>query len=164
MLIDLIKAVPNYQTKTASEITTILNDATIVVLDNQMYTWAGIALLAGPVGAEGLRLALEGNGMGWVVHQLGGSGIQLSNDLVQQVLLGFAQAGVPGCALLASTGKSFVSPATQAGLGVVTEASVTSLLTVDLAKENLMMLGTNRWNAYVSAVSAWNGSGSGPVL
>jgi len=164
MLANLIKSVPDYQTKTAAEITSAINAETIPVIDSQMYTWAGVALIAGPTGAEGLRLALEGNGMGWVVHQLGGSGLQLSDALSQQVLIGFAQAGVPGCAELAWQGKHFISMGAQAGLGVVTEASVASLVSVDLAKESMMSLGANRWNAFVDAIDVWDGSGSGPVL
>jgi len=84
--------------------------------DDQLYTWAGVALLAGAVGAESLRVALEQNGMGWAVHQLGGSGLQLSNPLVQQALLGFASANVPGCADLAATGISTITPWQRDGI------------------------------------------------
>ena len=84
--------------------------------DDQLYTWAGVALIAGAVGAESLRVALEQNGMGWAVHQLGGSGLQLSNPLVQQALLAFAQANVPGFAELAATGISQVTPWQSAGI------------------------------------------------
>ncbi len=85
---------------TAQEAYGSITTPSVEVRDDQLYTWAGIALLAGAVGAESLRVALDQNGLGWVVHQLGGSGVQLSNELVQQVLLSFAQANVPGCATL----------------------------------------------------------------
>ena len=100
----------------------------VTVTDDQLYTWAGVALLVGPVGAESLRVALEQNGMDWVVHQLGGSGIQLSNELVQQALLGFSQAGVSGCSILAAQGVSQKAPwqvdgiATEPTLQQVTDA------------------------------------------
>lgn len=97
----------------------------VEVRDDQLYTWAGVAQIVGPEAAEALRLALEANGLGWAVHQLGGSGLQLSNDLVQQALLGFAQAGIPGMAELAAVGKSLKAPWQAAGLpGAPTEAEV----------------------------------------
>ena len=95
---------------TAQEAFDAITAQSVTVTDDQLYTWAGVALLVGPVGAESLRVALEANGMGWVVHQLGGSGIQLSNELVQQALAGFAQANVPGAAILASQGVSQKAP------------------------------------------------------
>jgi hypothetical protein len=113
---------------TAQEAFNAITTSSVTVTDDQLYTWAGVALLVGPVGAESLRVALESNGMGWVVHQLGGSGIQLSNELVQQALLGFSQARVPGCSVLAAQGISQKAPwqvdgiATEPTLQQVTEA------------------------------------------
>ena len=166
-MIDLIKSIDDWQNKTAAEIVTELNAATIEYVDPQLYTWAGVALIAGPVGAESLRIALEQNGMGWAVHQLGGSGLQLSNDLVQQALLGFAQANVPGAGDLASTGKRLISKATQAGLPTVTESDVSETLAalqLRADKDALLAAGAARWNAYADAVEAWDGSGEDPVL
>ena len=166
-MIDLIKSIDDWQNKTAAEIVNDLNAATIEYVDPQLYTWAGVALIAGPVGTESLRIALEQNGMGWAVHQLGGSGLQLSNDLVQQALLGFAQANVPGCAELASTGKRLISKATQAGLPPVTESDVSETLAalqLRADKDALLAAGASRWNAYSDAIEAWDGSGEEPVL
>jgi hypothetical protein len=94
----------------AQEAFDAITTQTVDVRDDQLYTWAGVALIGGPVAAESLRIALEQNGMGWAVHQLGGSGLQLSNPLVQGALLQLAQAGVPGCAELAATGISMKAP------------------------------------------------------
>jgi hypothetical protein len=166
-MIDLIQSIPDWQNKTAAEIVSELNAETVQYVDPQLYTWAGVALIAGPVGAEALRIALEQNGMGWAVHQLGGSGLQLSNDLVQQALLGFAQAGVPGCADLASTGKRLISKATQSGLPPVTEPDVSeTLAALQLRddKDALLADGAARWNAFADAVEAWDGNGEEPVL
>ena len=95
---------------TAQEAFEAITAASEIVTDDQLYTWAGVALLVGPVGAESLRVALEQNGMGWVVHQLGGTGIQLSNKLVQQALMGFTQANLPGADILAAQGVSTQAP------------------------------------------------------
>ena len=107
---------PEYAGLNAAQCLSKLLASTAEVRDDQLYTWAGVALIVGPQNAEALRLALESNGMGWAVHQLGGSGLQLSNDLVQQALLGFAQAGVDGCAELAAKGIHLVAPWQQIGL------------------------------------------------
>lgn len=112
-LYDLIVA-GNYSS--ATEAYQAILEPTIEVRDDQLYTWAGIALIVDAAGAEELRFALEASGMGWVVHQLGGSGIQLSNPLTQRALLTFAQNGVPGCDLLAETGIKFIPPWKHAGL------------------------------------------------
>ena len=121
----------------------------IEVRDDQLYTWSGVALTIGPQAAEGLRLALLANGLGWVVHQLGGLGIQLSNELVQQALLGFAQAGLPGCADLAAKGISHITPWQSAGLTEPTLADVESAFAeveAEKAKEALRLRLDAAWN------------------
>ena len=163
MIANLIQNVPAWETATAAQIANAINAKTIEVVDQQLYTWAGVALVVGPQGAEAFRLALEGNGMGWVVHQLGGSGIQLSNPLVQQALLGFVQKEVPGADLLAATGKKLVSMAEQAGLQDVSTADVQAGLLV-LRKAKLEDIAMDRLHAYREALSAWDGSGEEPVL
>ena len=78
----------------------------VEVVDNTLYTWAGIALLVGPEATEAIRVALESNNLSWVVYQLGGNGIDLSHEQVQQVLFTFAAAGIPRCDILAAKGRS----------------------------------------------------------
>lgn len=127
---------------TAQEAYDAITDESETVTDDQLYTWAGVALLVGPVGAESLRVALEANGMGWVVHQLGGSGIQLSNELVQQALMGFAQANVPGADVLAAQGVSQKAPWQVDGIATEpTLQQVTDAFNAEL-----------RWRAYQSIV------------
>jgi len=129
-MIELIQSIDGWQTKTASEIADLLNTKSVPKTDNQLYTWAGVALIAGPEGAETLRVVMEQNGMGWVVHQLGGSGIQLSNPQVQQALQAFAQMGVPGAMALAETGFKLVSPMQNAALEPATADQVETALQV----------------------------------
>jgi hypothetical protein len=93
----------------------ILNTPSIEQRDDDLYTWAGIALLAGPQAAEMLRVALEANGMGWAVHQFGGTGLQMTNPLVRQAVEQFIAAGIPLQPLLDAT-MWLVSPA-QASMG-----------------------------------------------
>lgn len=162
-MIDIIKQIPDYQNLTTQQIVDFLNAASVQRVDDQLYTWAGVALIVGPQAAEDLRLALESNGMSWVVHQLGGSGIQLSNPMVQAALLGFSQTGVPGCSQLAAQGVSLVSVLTQAGLPPATADDVRLALFED-SKASLIQAAADRYNSFVAAVNAWDGSGQEPVL
>lgn len=100
-----------------------LNAPSIVISDDELYTWAGIALVAGPEAAEMLRVALEQNNMGWAVHQFGGSGLQLTNPLVRGALEQFILAGVPLQSLLDATQYN-ISPAQKLIGREVTEEEV----------------------------------------
>lgn len=162
-MIELIKQVPGWEGLTAQQIADSLNTPSVQRVDSQLYTWAGVALIVGPQGAEALRMALEQNGMGWVVHQLGGSGIQLSNPMVQAALLGFHQAGVPGCQVLAHQGISMVSSLEYIGLPPATSQSVAEAL-VTISKESKKQAAAERYNAYIEAIEAWNGTGEEPIL
>lgn len=166
-MIQLIESIENWQNKTAAEITAELNEKNIPFIDQQQYTWAGVALIAGPQGAEALRLALDANGMGWAVHQLGGSGLQLSNDLVQQALLGFAAADVPGCSELAAAGKRLISKAEQAGIGTAEESVVANFLAsmqLQSIRKQKKDAAVARYNAYIAAIDTWNGVSEEPIL
>lgn len=167
-LTDLIKSIEDWQSKPANEITSILNAATEQVTDDQLYTWAGVALITGPAGAEAFRVALEANGMGWAVHQLGGSGLQLSNPLSQQALLELAQSGVEplatAAATLAAVGVQLVSPYKHAGLGEsVTLQQVQSAL-LAIRKEDLIEVKRTAFEQWRVAINEWNGVGDPPVM
>jgi hypothetical protein len=139
-----------------------LNASTIDISDHDQYTWAGIALLAGPVAAEQLRLALEQNGMGWVVHQFGGTGLQITNPLVMQAIQGFIAAGIPLQDMVDQVVR-FTSPAQQ-GLGrdvTLDDVAAYRLSILKSAKEDAAV---DRLQAYREALSAWDGTGEEPVL
>lgn len=163
-LIDLIKTVDDWQNKTAAQIATVLNTPSIQVSDPQLYTWAGVALIVGPEGAEAFKTALEANGMSWAVHQLGGTGLQLSNPLTQAALAAFAAAGVPGAQLLKDTGIYSISPWRNAGnAGSVTELAVRKELLIEAAR-NTFNAQKDAFEQYRVNVMEWNGSGDPPVM
>lgn len=168
MIKEVIKSVSGWREMILTELTDYLNAPTIDVVDDQLYTWAGIALLVGPVNAEVLRVALEQNGLGWVVHQLGGSGIQLSNPLTQQLLLSFHQNGVPGCLELAQVGLRKVSVWNKFGgpgllnTDQVNQARTELILQED--KEAFFLQGNASYNQFIDAVNNWNGQGLKPKL
>lgn len=102
-MIETIQRVPNWHTLTAAQITEALNVKNIEIRDDQQYTWAGIALLCGPVVAETLRLALENNSMTWAVHQFGGTGMSITNPLVRGAIEQFILADIDLQPLLDAT-------------------------------------------------------------
>lgn len=135
--------------QSAQEAYTAIVTPSVEVKDAQLYTWAGVADIIGPEAAEGLRIKFDTSGFGWVSLQLGGLGISLSDSRVQQVLLGFAQIGVAGCATLAAKGISLKAPWEVANLpGAPTQQEVqTAWQAVQLAnaaRERLRIIQETR--------------------
>jgi hypothetical protein len=162
-LANVIAEIPEWENKTAAQLVTLLNSQSVVVIDDELYTWAGVALVIGSSGADALRIALEANGVSWAVYQLGGKGLQLSHPDVQAMLSQFAVAGVPGAATLSAK----VSPCQHAGLPTATlndvEAAV-AFLRLQVTKEQMRQDGAARYNDYIDAIEEWDGSGNAPVL
>lgn len=167
MLSTLIQSIDAWQDKASDELAAILNAATVEVRDDQLYTWSGVALIIGPQGAEQLRLLLESNGAGWAVHQLGGSGIQLSHPLTQGMLAAFSGA-LPACADLALVGIRSVSPfVADGGSGEVTAQEVAdelAVLSLAATKRQMEDAAVDALQVFRERLSAWDGSGDAPVL
>ncbi len=140
----------------------VLNTESVEVRDDALYTWAGIALLAGAEAAEMLRLALEQSSMGWAVHQFGGTGLQMTNPLVRSAVEQFILAGIPLEPILDAT-ISFVSPSVQS-LGREVVLADVAAYRLSVLKQTLEGAATDRLQAYREALSSWDGSGEGPVL
>jgi hypothetical protein len=136
-----------------------LNEATIPVSDDALYTWAGIALVAGPQAAEMLRVALEQNNMAWAVHQFGGSGLQLTNPLVRGAMEQFILAGVPLQPLLDATIYN-ISPAQKLMGRDITEEEIFQVRLENL-KINLTAQSRdffeNKRRAYAQLLYDWDG-------
>jgi len=161
-LISLIEEIDDWQNKTDQQLYDALHDEAIQYQDHALWTWAGVASVGGNTCAEGLRIALETNNMGWAVHQLGGSGLDLSLDLIQASLyaLWAEGAGVPSLNLVALAVKRMISPLEAAGL-------TATLSQVSLAKSKRLkyLAAATRWNSYVANLASWNGdSNTEPTL
>jgi hypothetical protein len=166
MLSDLITQIPDWQNKSSQQILEVLTTPSIEFIDSTQWTWAGVAAVAGNAGAEGLRLALEQGGMGWAVHQLGGSGLVLSLDTIQAALRMLDANGVPGMGQIADATKRLISIAEQnkltVSLGDVDAALVA--LQLQSRRSELITNGATRWNAFCAAVDAWDGVAAEPEL
>jgi hypothetical protein len=155
----LIESVPSWSTKTPEAIYDELNDASILLEDHELYTWAGVSEVIGDVGASALCDALIAGNKLWAVHQLGGRGLDLANPEIQQQLYYLDSMGVPGMATLALHVRRQVSKLQQAGI----ETTVAEVGLVQ-RKRILENDAINRLQAYREALSAWNGNGKEPVL
>jgi hypothetical protein len=158
-LINLIESIPNWQSQSPESIYETLAAKTILIEDHDLYTWAGVAVIAGDVGATALCDALVAGGKLWAVHQFGGRGLDLSMPEVQQQLLYLDSVGVPGMRALAEHVRHFVSSLEQAGIE-------TTVAEVGLVQRKRILEDTaiNRLQAYREALSSWDGTGEEPVL
>lgn len=162
----LIEQINGWNLKSSQEILNILNVKNIEYIDKTPWTWAGIADIVGNNGAESLKTALEKNGMGWSVYQLGGVGLDLSVAEVQNALYYLESIGVVGMKKIALSVKRTISILEQNGLNP-TEAEIEeaklSLLLED-RKRQLMTASAERWNQFCNAVDAWDGVSTQPEL
>jgi hypothetical protein len=166
MLSDLITQIPDWQNKSSQQILEVLTTPSIEFIDSTQWTWAGVAAVAGNAGAEGLRVALEQGGMGWAVHQLGGSGLVLSLDTIQAALRMLDANGVPGMGQIADATKRLISIAEQNGITVSLGDVDAALVSLQLQarRSELITNGASRWNAFCSAVDLWDGVAAEPEL
>lgn len=88
----------------------------VEVLDDQFYTWNGVAKVAGKENVSGLFNAIKAAGFEAFVIQLGGKGLQLTDSDVRDMLGQFALGGLPGAQELLDQGVSLVAPWQSAGI------------------------------------------------
>lgn len=158
-LTNLIQSIPDWQNKTPEQLHAVLSDSSILVTDNRLYTWAGVALIAGDAGASAMCSRLIEFGKLWAVHQLGGAGLDLSNDEIQQQLYLLDSLGVPGMTALAQHVRHYISPLQQAGI----EATLDD---VALAQRRAILedAAVDRLQLYREALASWDGVAEEPVL
>jgi hypothetical protein len=149
---DLIASIDDWNAKTPSQLHSELTAESIPYRDRTLWTWAGIASVAGNAGAEGLRIALEANNMGWAVHQLGGIGMDLSLDEIQQTLYLLDASGVPGMEEVALAVKRNISKLQQAGI-----TATLSQVELEQSKRIKILAAAQRYNIYLAAINLWDG-------
>ncbi len=159
---DLIEQIDDWQTKTIDEVWAELNDVGHQYLDNDNYTWGGVADVLGNSGTEALRAALENNGSKWAVYALGGQpGLQLTRPEIQEALYLFEAAGlVPNSSKLAVHVKRLVSLLELHKLSPSKDlvATVLSGMQLGAIKREKKVIASSRYNAYCAAMEAWDGN------
>lgn len=158
-LINLIQSVPDWQNKTPQQLHAALSDLSILIEDHELYTWGGVAEIAGDAGASALCSKLIEFDKLWAVHQLGGRGLDLSLPEIQQQLYLLNSLGVPGMAKLAEHVRKYISVLQHAGI----DATVDDVALVQ-RKAILEDAAVDRLQMYREALASWDGSGEEPQL
>ncbi len=160
-----------WTTQTSQFVHDALTAKSPIVVDAAKYSWSGIADVVGEAATEQIRIALEANGLGWAVPQLGGAGLVLSDARVQSALTALAAGGVPGCDTLKNRVVqqrslwNSLTPDDEPSLETV--ATVLGGAVVAVAKTSAIAAGKTamrtRWSEFEAAVSAWSGAGEAPA-
>lgn len=99
---DLIKQIEGWQSKTIQEVWFDLNAPNVHFIDSSLWTWSGIADILGNASTDALRHALENFGSKWALYALGGTGLPLARQDIQEKLYSLHESGVvPGADKLA---------------------------------------------------------------
>ena len=163
-LSDLIEQIDDWQTKTIDEVWAELNELAWQYLDNDNYTWGGVADVLGNSGTEALRTALENNGSKWAVYALGGQpGLQLTRPEIQEALYLFEAAGlVPNSSKLAKHVKRVVSLLELHKLSPSKDlvAALLSGMQLGLKKRIKKAAKANQYNLDIVAIDEWDGDPS----
>ena len=161
---DLIEQLDDWQTKAIDEVWAELNEIAWQYLDNDNYTWGGVADVLGNNGTEALRAALENNGSKWAVYALGGQpGLQLTRPEIQEALYLFEAAGlVPNSSKLAVHVKRLVSLLELHKLSPTKDlvATVLSGMQLGLKKRIKKAAKANQYNLDIVAIDEWDGDPS----
>jgi hypothetical protein len=158
---DLIEQIDDWQTKTIDEVWAELNAVEHQYLDNDNYTWGGVADVLGNSGTEALRSALENNGSKWAVYALGGQpGLQLTRPEIQEALYLFEAAGlVPDASKLAMHVRRLVSLLELHKLSPSKDlvATVLSGMQLGVKQAAKKIKKANQYNLDIIAIDNWNG-------
>jgi hypothetical protein len=159
---DLIEQLDDWQIKTIDEVWAELNTIEHQYLDNDNYTWGGVADVLGNSSTEALRSALENNGSKWAVYALGGQpGLQLTRPEIQEALYLFEAAGlVPNSSKLAKHVKRLVSLLELHKLNPSKDlvATVLSGMQLGLKKRIKKAAKANQYNLDIVAIDNWDGN------
>jgi len=166
------KEVDDWQIKSIDEVWAELNELAWQYLDNDNYTWGGVADVLGNESTEALRIALENGGSKWAVYALGGQpGLQLTRDDIQGKLYWLESQGiVPNASKLAKHVKRTASLLELHKLNPPKELVATVLSGMQLGakkREKKILCSTEyntdvaaraaKYNRDIIAIDNWNG-------
>jgi hypothetical protein len=180
---EIIKTVPGWDTMTPSQLLTELTTATIPRENSELLSWAGVGQKIGMANAAAMRLGLERAAVDpqmplekvgflkFSLWALDAGKLDFSLADTQNGLEGnrtlLASLGLPVDALK-QLGRWMETPWQAAGLAspptlAELEAELAAI-ELEATKTEAMSAGAARWNAFVDALDAWDGSGETPVL
>lgn len=170
-----IRAIPDWQSKTSQEILDLLQVEDIPYLNNEDFTWKGIASVWIPesnkrFGREGNKLLqdiLLQQGETWLVNQLA-VGIALTDDEIQATFEALDASGlVPGARHIAREVKRNISLLESNKLPVPSPQELSDLLSemkLEDWKKAEEEQAWDRMQAFKVALTAYDGTGPKPEL
>ena len=164
----LITALTDWTARSPESIYTELSEPSIQFVDQQDWTWKGIATVSIPeteqrFGAAGCKLlqnVLLATGQQWLVTQLS-SGMPLYDPEIQAFLRGLHDSGtVPGAKYVADAVYRMISPLQQHCIATTLEdvAEVHSQLMLDRYRNLKIDEKQDQLQAYREAMNVWDGN------
>ena len=153
----VIESINNWQDLSESEVVDAAKDPVHLLIDSQRWSLLGIAQIIGDENVGPLLAFLESIGLGWIVHQAGGSGLPIGDTAFNAKLLAIPH---PSCQAIAQAGRRMVSLCTYFGLPE-TDANIVSALRamkVEKARSEKRKSASTRYNSYVQAIEEWDGN------
>lgn len=166
-LSQLITALTDWTARSPESIYAELSELSIQFVDQQNWTWKGIATVSIPetgqrFGASGCKLlqdVLLATGQQWLVTQLS-TGMPLYDPEIQAFLRGLHDSGmVPGAKYVADAVYRMISPLEQHGIATTLEdvAVAHSHLMLERYKSAKIDHAQDYTQRYKEAMTVWNG-------
>jgi len=159
----LIQSVPNWESKTPSQILGELSQPSELYVDDSWWSLLGMASVIGDSEMPSVIALLENVGLGWAVSQAAGRGIPLGEEALNAKL---RLLGDPRLDAIANATRRNISVLDRNGItadvALVTEA--VGELQLQAQRSELITKGAIRWNAFCAAVDAWDGVAAEPEL
>jgi hypothetical protein len=156
----VLMQIEDWELLTVAELHAAVSVPSVEYIDEQNYTWGGIADILGNDRTDALREALE-FGSTWAIYALSGvPGLKLSRPDIQEKLYLLESSGlVPGAAILARHVRRMQSLLEKNGLEATLEdvQRARDALLLERYKQRNIDEKTDALQAYREAMTLWNG-------
>jgi len=153
----VIESIDGWEDQTEAQILFNAKDPIHLLVDRQNWTLLGVAQIIGDANVEPLISFLQSIGLGWVVHQAGGSGLPIGDPQFNAKLLAIPH---PSCQAIAAVGRRLVSLCELNGLPESDQqiSYAWQAMKLEKTKAEKRRIGSTRWNNYAKAIDEWDGN------
>lgn len=159
----IIQSVPNWESKTPSQILGELSQPSELYVDDSWWSLLGMASVIGDSEMPSVIALLESVGLGWAVSQAAGRGIPLGEEALNAKL---RLLGDPRLDAIANATRRNISVLDKHGITADVAAFTEAVheLKLQSRRSEVISRGATRWNAFCAAVDAWDGVATEPEL
>ena len=153
----VIESIDNWQTLSEPEVVSAAKDPVHLLVDSQRWSLLGIAQIIGDENVGPLLAFLESIGLGWIVHQAGGSGLPIGDAAFNAKLLAIPH---PSCQTIAQAGRRMGSLCAKYGLPETDVNIVSELraMKVEKAKKAMLKEASTVYNSYCHDADQYDGT------